>query len=103
MKKLINRKTGNFLTQEEAIRLCCKLHNMNGVTYIEHKSVYGYATPELAEKANLRAVCETYEGYVFAFTGTVYDAFSGYKVFVVAIQKLPPRFEELYPDYVVIG
>lgn len=103
MKKIINRRTGSFLTRSEAIELCCKLKREIGITFIEHKSVYGYSTPNLAVRANMRAVCESYEGYVFAYTGTVYDSFEGHKVCVVAIQKLPSDFEKLYPDYVVIG
>lgn len=103
MKKIINRKTGNFLTREEAKALCDKLSREIGITYAEHKAVYGYATPELAEKANMNAVCEVYEGYIFAYTGTVYDNFEGYKVYVLAIKNLPSDFEQRYRDYVIIG
>lgn len=103
MKKIINRKTGKFLTQLEAKALCNKLSREIGAICIEHKSVSGYPTPEISEKANLRAVCETYEGYVFAYTGTVYDTFEGYKVYVLAIKNLPSDFEKRYPDFVIIG
>ena len=103
MKKIINRKTGKLLTIEEAKALCHKLSREIGITYADHKTVSGYPTPELAEKANLRAVCETYEGYIFAYTGTVYDTFEGHKVYVLAIKNLPSDFEQRYPDFVVIG
>ena len=103
MKKIINRKDGKELTISEAKALCCNLKAMTGAFYTEHKSVHGYPTPELAKKANLCPVIEAYEGYTFAFIGTVYDSFEGYKVFVVAIKNLPSDFEKLYPDYVVIG
>ena len=103
MKKIINRKSGNLLTIDEAKALCNKLSREIGITYADHKAVSGYPTPELAQKANLRAVCETYEGYIFAYTGTIYDAFEGYKVYVLAIKNLPSDFEQRYPNFVVIG
>lgn len=103
MKRIINRKTGEFLTKEEALCLCSRLKWETGAVYVEHKSVFGYATEELAKKANLRAVCETYQGYTFAFADAVRFSFEGYKVYVLAIQKLPDDFEKRYPDYVVIG
>ena len=103
MKKIINRKTGKFLTRYEAKALCDKLSREIGITYAEHKAVSGYVTPELAEKANMKAVCEVYERYIFAYTGTVYDNFEGYKVYVLAIKNLPADFEQRYRDYVIIG
>lgn len=103
MKKIMKRKTGRFLTIEEAKSLCRELKVHVGATCVEHKSVYGYTTPELAEKANLRAVCETYNGYTFAYIGTVNEPFEGYRVFVIAIKRLPSDFEHRFPDYVVIG
>ena len=103
MKKIANRKSGKFLTKEEALSLCSRLKRETGAVYVEHKSVFGYATEELARKANLRAVCETYAGYTFAFADAVRFSFEGYKVYVLAIQKLPPDFEKSYTDYVVIG
>lgn len=102
-KKIISRRTGSILNKEDAIRLCYKLRQNYGIEFIEHKSVYGYPTPDMAEKANLQAVMETYEGYTFAFAGTEYGGFEGYKVYVVAIKQLPLNFETLCPDYVVIG
>lgn len=103
MKKIIKRKTGRTLTQEEALELCRMLRWEIGATFVEHKAVSGYATFELAEKANLREICETYENYIFAYIGTVYDTFEGYKVYVIAIKKLPNDFEQRYPEYVIIG
>lgn len=103
MKKIINRRTGDSLSLEEARRLGLKIKAECSAVYVEHKSVYGYASPELAEKANLRAVCEAYEAYTFAFTGTVYDSFEGFKCCVIALKNLPSDFEKKYPDFVVIG
>lgn len=102
MKKIINRKTGNPLTIEEARTLQRALINL-GVTCVEHRSVYGYPTPEMAEKANLRAVLETYEGYTFAYTGTENLSLKGYKVLVIGIKDLPSTFEKTFPNLVVIG
>lgn len=104
MKTIINRKTGLPISISEAKSLCQQLKvDINTITTIEHKSVCGYPTPELAMKANLRAICEAYEGYIFAYVGTVNDTFEGYKVFVIGIQKLPADFEIRYPNYVIIG
>lgn len=103
MKKIIKRKTGSPLTAVEARTLCIKLSREIGITYAEHKAVFGYPTPELAEKANMSAVCETYEGFIFAYTGTLYEPFEGHKVYVIAIKNLPTDFENHYPDYVIIG
>ncbi len=103
MKKIINRNTGKYLTTLEARTLCLKLAREIGITYAEHKAVYGYSSPTLAEKANMKAVCEVYEGYIFAYTGTIYDTFEGHKVYVLAIKNLPSDFEQRYPDYVIIG
>lgn len=103
MKKIINRKTGSFLSKEDAQTLCARVKAQTGCVYVEHTSVYGYPTAEMAEKANLVAVCEAYEGYTFAFTGTINKPFEGYKVHVIGIKDLPVNFEQLYPEYVVIG
>ena len=103
MKSIINRRTGNKLTIEEAIALCGKVKAQTGSPWIDHTSVYGYATPELAEKANLRAVCEAHEGYTFAFIGTDNKGLEGYKVRAIGIHKLPSDFEKRFPDFVVIG
>lgn len=103
MKKIANRKSGKFLTKEEALSLCSRLKRETGATYVEHTSVYGYPTAEMAEKANLAAVCETYTGYTFAFAGAINRGLEGYKVRVICIKDLPANFEQLFPDYVVIG
>ena len=102
MKKIYNRKTGNPLSIEEARNLCALLKRL-GVTCVEHRSVYGYPTPAIAEKANLRAVLETYEGYTFAYAGTEYVSFEGYKVLVIGIKDLPPFFEQHFPNRIVVG
>ena len=102
MKKIINRQTGNPLTIEEARNLCALLKRL-GVTCVEHRSVYGYPTPAIAEKSNLRAVLETYKGYTFAYAGTEHVSFEGYKVLVIAIKDLPPTFEKNFPNRIVIG
>lgn len=103
MKRIINRRTGKSLTQLEAKAFCNRLSREIGATCVEHKAVSGYPTIELAERANLRSVCEVYEDYIFVYTGTVYDNFEGYKVYVLAIKRLPSDFEQRYPDFVVIG
>ena len=102
MKHIISRHTGAYLSISEARSLCGKL-KCAGVTCIEHRSVSGYPTPQLAEKANLLAVMEAHEGYTFAYAGTENRGLEGYKVLVIGIKELPPRFEEKYSDYVVIG
>lgn len=102
MNIIINRRTGAYLSIEEARALCAQLKRA-GVTCIEHRSVYGYPTPQLAEKANLRAVMEAHEGYTFAYAGAENMGFEGYKVLVIGIQKLPNNFESNYPNFVVIG
>ena len=103
MKKIFNNRTGYFLTIDEALTLCARLKRQTGAVYVDHISVYGYPTAEMAEKANLNAVCDTYEGYTFAFTGTINKPLEGYKVRVIGIKDIPPQFEQLFPDYVVIG
>ena len=104
MKRIIKRTTGETLSLEEARSICYQTKTRLGATYVEDKSVCGYPTAELSKRANLRAVCETYEGYTFAYTGTVYDVFEGYKVVVLAIKDLPVRdFEQQFPKYVVLG
>lgn len=102
MKKIIDRMTGNPLTIEGARNLCSLLKRL-GVTCVEHRSVYGYPTPATAERANLNAVLETYKGYTFAYVGTEYVPFEGYKVLVIAIKDLPPTFEKNFPNRVIIG
>lgn len=103
MQKIMNRKSGKFLTKEEASSLCSRLKRETGTIYEEHKSVFGYATKELAVGATLRPACENFEGYTFAFADAVFFPFEGYKVYVLAIKKLPEDFEKRYSDYVVIG
>jgi len=102
MKRIINRLTGDYLSIEEARNLCALLKRL-GVTCVEHRSVYGYPTSAIAEKANLRAVCETYQGYTFAYAGTEHIPLEGYKVLVMAIKELPPAFEKHFPNRVVVG
>lgn len=97
MKKIMNRKTGEFLNIDEARALSRKL---NG---IEHRAVYGYPTQELAKKANLNAILETYTGYTFAYVGTENLPFEGYKALVIGFKNLPTDFEKRFPNYVVIG
>lgn len=103
MKKVINR-TGKPLTIEQARNFSNCLNRLPNVACIEHRAVYGYATPELAEKANLRAICEAYENYIFLFAGTDSKPFDGFHAYVIAFKGLTPtEFEKLYPDFVVIG
>lgn len=103
MKKIINRKTGNTLSTEEALALCKQVKTKTGAPYIEHTSVYGYATADIAEKANLRAIIEAHDGYIFAFIGAVNKGFEGYKVCAIATKIPPCDFEAHFPDYVVLG
>ena len=102
MKKIMNR-SGKFLTKEEALILCSRLKRELGIKYVEHKSVFGYATKELAVGATLRSACESLEGHTFAFADAVSFPWEGYKVYILAIPKLPDDFERRYPDYVVIS
>ena len=104
IKKIVSRKTGNELTVEEASNLCKKLKVEMNMIYVEYKSVSGYPTPELSERANLHAVVEEHKGYTFAYLGTVKDGFEGYKVLAIAVKDLnTSTFEKHYPNYVVIG
>lgn len=103
MKKIINRKTGKDLTVEEAIALCTNVRLLTNSTWIDHTSVYGYPTAELAKKANLTAIVEAHEGYTFAFLDAEHKPLEGYKVRAIAIQKLPSDFEKSFPNFVVIG
>ena len=102
MKKIINRE-GTLLTADEALMLCASLNRQTGAIYVDHMSVYGYPTASMAERATLDAACEMYTGYTFAFAGTSNKPFEGYKVRVIAIKDLPSNFQELFPNYVVIG
>lgn len=102
-KKIMNRRTGEFLTADEALTLCARVQRQTGAVYVESVSSYGYPTPEMSEKATLSKILEAYEGYSFAFIGTVNRTFEGYKVRVIGIKDLPAEFEQLFPDYVVIG
>lgn len=102
MKSIINRRTGAYLSMDEAKALCGRLKCL-GAICIEHRSVSGYPTPQLAEKTNLLAVIEEYEGYTFAFAGAENRGLEGYKVLVIGIKQLPPDFESKFPNFVVIG
>lgn len=104
MKQIIIRRTGKFLTVEEARAFSQKVKNTFPlVQYTDHRSVYGYATEELAKRANLNAVLEAHEGYTFSFVGTENIPLEGYKVCVIGFKDLPADFEKKFPDYVVIG
>lgn len=103
MKKIVKRFDGKELTVEEALALCKKVEAKTGATYVEHTSVYGYPTADMAIKANFAAVCETYSSYVFAFAGTINKPFEGYKVHVIAIKIHPSDLENHFQDYVVLG
>ena len=102
IKNIVHRKTGAYLSKEEARALYSKLKCI-GCTCVERRAVYGYTSHELAEKASLPALIEAHTGYVFAYTGADYVPFEGYKALVIAIQKLPPDFEAKFRDFVVIG
>lgn len=97
MKRIINRKTGSYLTLAEARHLSRKLGG------IEHRAVCGYPTEELAKNANLNAIIETYKNYIFAYTETDYVPFEGYKALVIAFKSLPENFEQNFPNYVILG
>ena len=102
MKKIINRKTGNNLTADEALTLCARVKRQTGAVYVENISTYGYPSPELAKNATLEDAIKLYTGYTFAFTGAVKRS-DGYRACVIAIKDLPANFEQLFPDYIVIG
>ena len=97
MKKLINRRTGKELTIDEARALARKIEA------VEHRAVFGYPTEELAKKATLNSILETYADYIFAYIGTESLPFEGYMALIIACKKLPDDFEKRFPNYVVIG
>lgn len=104
MKKIFKRLDGGELTVEEALALCKKVKAKTDAPYVEHTSVYGYPTAEMAMKANFAAVCETYSSnYIFAFAGTINKPLEGYKVHVIAIKIHPSDLESHFEDYVVLG
>lgn len=100
-KKIISRITGNKLTSDEALTLCAQLKRQTGTLYVQHVSSYGYSTPELS-KPTLSKILEAHDGYTFVFTGTLQRS-DGYRAYMIAIKDLPANFEQLFPDYVVIG
>lgn len=102
MKNIINRKTGNKLSADEALTLCARVKRETGAVYVENVSTYGYPTPELAKEATLEDAIKLYTGYTFAFAGAVKRS-DGYRACVIAIKDLPEKFDKLFPDYVVIG
>ena len=101
MKRILNRKTGNQLTSEEALTLCARVKRQTGALYVQHVSAHGYSIPELAEPT-LSKILEAHDGYTFVFTGTLQRS-DGYRAYMIAIKDLPANFEQLFPDYVVIG
>lgn len=100
-KKIISRITGNKLTADEALTLCARVKRETGATYVEHVSPNGYPTPELS-KPTLSKILEAHDGYTFVFTGTL-QRLDGYRAYMIGIKDLPANFENLFPDYVVIG
>ena len=102
MKTIINRKTGNKLTADEALTLCARIKRETGAVYVENVSTYGYPTPELAKEATLEDAIKLYTGYTFAFAGAIKRS-DGYRACVIAIKNIPVNFEKLFPDYIVIG
>ena len=102
MKKIMNRKTGLYLTLNEAKFLCSQLE-LFSVSCTEYKSTFGYATETIAEKVALTELCEAYDKYIFAFAGTVYEVFEGYRAVIIIIKNLMPDFEDRFRNYVVIG
>lgn len=101
MKKIVKR-SGEILTVEEALALCKQIKAKTGDPYVEHTSVYGYPTADMAKRANFAAVCETYENYVFAFAGTINIPFEGYKVHVIASKIRPCDLEAQFHNYLVL-
>lgn len=102
-KQIVKRKTGEFLSFEEAKALCNTLRIQVGSSFEEYESVTGYCTPLLAERHLLNSVYDAYEGYTFAYVGTVSKGSEGYKIVAIVLQKLPQDFESRFKDYVVIG
>lgn len=70
MKRIIKRRNGEALRLDEARQLARQLKGT--VSTVEHRAVCGYPTAELAKKANLTPILETYTGYTFAYVGTEY-------------------------------
>lgn len=101
MKKILNRKTGNNLSANEALILCSRVKRETGAIYVEHVSSHGYSTPKLTEPT-LSKIIAAHAGYTFAFTGSLRRS-DGYRAYMLGIKDLPVNFEQLFPDYVVIG
>lgn len=102
-KKIVKKSNGKSLTAEEARDLCRKLRVQVGTLSVEYKSVYGYPTAALAKSSILQSVYNAYPGYTFAHIGTVNDGDEGFKIFAIAIYKLPQDFSSRCQEYTVIG
>lgn len=101
MKRIIKRRNGEALRLDEARQLARQLKGT--VSTVEHRAVCGYPTAELAKKANLTPILETYTGYTFAYVGTEYLLFEGYKAIVIAFKDLPQDFEIKFHNFVILG
>lgn len=102
-KQIVKRKTGEFLNLKEAKSLCNKLRIQVGASFEEYESERGFCTPLLTERYLLNSVYDSYEGYTFAYVGTVDKGLAGYKIVAIVLPKLPQDFESRFKDYVVIG
>lgn len=98
MKKIF-KNSGVPFNIEEARALSAKLQHEGVKGVVEHRSVCGYSTPQLAEKANKNAILDTYKDYTTLFIGTEYCTFEGYKVVFIGVKELPEYFFEKYSNY----
>jgi len=103
MKRVVHRRTGGYLSLEAAIALAKEIETKHGKRFIDHTSVYGYPTPELAEKATLRPIVESHKEFVFAYIGAVSKGFEGYVVRAICFKISTRDFEDFFPNYVIIG
>lgn len=103
MKRIINKHTGNFLSLDEAFRLCFQFRYKYNINFVEYKSnvIYGYQTSELAMNAESQIINELYKDYIFAYINPTYYGLEGYKLYFIALPELPDNFEEIYPNLVI--
>ena len=105
MKKIFNRRSGKNLTLEEAKSLAQKVKKLfPDVQYDDHRAVNGYPTDNNTFMlVNLHNIADSRPGHIFAFYGSEYMPFEGYKAHTISFVSLPTNFEEKFPDYVIIG
>lgn len=102
MKKIFNQHINySPLSLGEARKLADELKRSGVRGVVEHRSVYGYPTAELAERATKNAVLEEHRDYTLLFIGTEYISFEGYKVVFIGLKELPSDFCQKYPNFCV--